>query len=201
MTINDRPETQVTEADAFEAARAQARCSYELGRARVGLLRGFLVAGIVALIAALTLAPSSIGLAAIVLVVVAVAEWRGDALASGVRVGLGGGLLALLAPESVLRPCCAARSGLAAMCNCGIASSGCWTAGALVGLLVGVLLPRARGGTRLESIGGGALAAVAVASVRCSGMFLGESVGLLAGITVGVAVVGVAARFLQSHPA
>jgi hypothetical protein len=201
MTINDRRRAQATDTNAYEAARGRARRSYELGRARIGLLRGALVAGMVALIAALRLDPSSIGLATLVLVVVAVAEWRGNALASGVRVGLGGGLLALLAPESVLRPCCAARSGLAAACSCGIASSGCWTTGALVGLLVGVLLPRAREAAQLESVGGGALAAVAVASVRCSGMFVGESVGLLAGITVGVAVVGVATRLLRTQPA
>ena len=184
-------------AAAEEKAREVVRRGYEIRRARSALVRAAAVATAVALVALWRHEPTSAPLALLSFAVIAFAEWRGGALASGARAGLGGGFLALLAPSSVLRPCCAAHAGLAAACDCGLMSSSCWTAGALIGLLVGVLVPRAGRARRLQSIAGGALAAASVAAVRCAGLFLGESLGLLGGIVVGVALVGVASALLQ----
>lgn len=195
------PRMPPMDAETYRRARDRVRGAYERARARNGIFRGVLIAALVATTAVWKQDPMSAPLALIVLGVVAAAEWRGGAAASGIRVGLGGGFLALLAPNSVLRPCCAAHAGLAAACDCGMMSSSCWTAGALIGLIVGVLLPRARRARHLESAAGGVLAAVSVAAVRCAGLFLGEALGLLGGIIMGVAIVGTVSAWLQPKTA
>jgi hypothetical protein len=197
MSDERLPQMPPMDADRYRRARDRVRRAYECARARSGIFRGTLVASVVATIAVWKLDPTSAPLALIALTVVAAAEWRGGAAGSGMRVGLGGGFLALLAPNAVLRPCCAAHAGLAAACDCGMMSSSCWMAGALIGLIVGVLLPRARQARHLESLAGGVLAAVSVAAVRCAGLFLGEALGLLGGIIVGVAIVGTVSAWLQ----
>ena len=186
---------------AQDRARRRARAMYELARVRSGLWRGAAIAATVALIALWRRDLAAVPLAALSLAAIALVEWRGGRLAAGARMGLGGGFLALLAPLSLLRPCCAAHLATAGACDCGTISSGCLGAGVAIGLLIGVRLvhaPRSRG---VASLAGGALAAVSVAAGRCPGLMRGESLGLLGGITAGIVVTGVLSAWLRPRVA
>jgi hypothetical protein len=174
---------------------------YELARAGSGLWRGAAIAAAVALVAVWRREMAGVPLAVISLATIALVEWWGGRLAAGARVGLGGGFLALLAPLSLLRPCCAAHGGMAATCDCGLISSGCLVAGAAIGLLVGILLPRVAHARSAPSVAGGALAAISVAAARCPGLVRGESLGLLGGIVVGVVVTGAVSGWLRPRVA
>jgi hypothetical protein len=182
---------------AQERARRRARATYELARAGSGLWRGAAIAAAVALVTVWRREMAGVPLAALSLATIALVEWWGGRLAAGARVGLGGGFLALLAPLSLLRPCCAAHGGMSATCDCGLISSGCLVAGAAIGLLVGVLLPRVARARCAASVAGGALAAISIAAARCPGLMRGESFGLLGGIVVGVAVTGALSAWLR----
>jgi len=186
--------------EAQERARRRARAMYELARAGSGLWRGAAIAAAVALVAVWRREIAGVPLAAISLSTIALVEWWGGRLAAGARVGLGGGFLALLAPLSLLRPCCAAHA-MSATCDCGLISGGCLVAGATIGLLVGVLLPRVARARCAPSLAGGALAAISVAAARCPGLVRGESLGLLGGILVGVVVTGAVSAWLRPRVA
>jgi hypothetical protein len=183
--------------EAQERARRRARAIYELARAGSGIWRGAAIAAAVALVAVWRHEMAGVPLAALSLGTIALVEWWGGRLAAGARVGLGGGFLALLAPDSLLRPCCAAHAGMAATCDCGMIASGCLAAGAAIGLLVGALLPRMACARCAPSVAGGALAAISVAAARCPGLVRGESLGLLGGIVVGVVVTGALSAWLR----
>jgi hypothetical protein len=121
-------------------------------------------------------------------------EWRGVFLMAGARRGLVAGLAAMLLPLSVLRPCCGVDAKAMGI-DCCVMPSACWAAGAAVGLFMATLLPRAPEGQRLEATLGMLTGVLSVAILRCSPLFLGEAVGLLAGVSAGV----VAAAFARAR--
>jgi hypothetical protein len=92
-----------------------------------------------------------------------------------------------LLPLSLLRPCC--RPGVVMTADCCTRPELCVVAGSAIGLGLALFLPRARGAKRWETAGGMVLGVLSVAVLKCSKLFLGEALGLLGGLAVGVLVV------------
>ncbi len=168
----------------------RARRALELGRARSALASALLVT--LALAVLTRLAPGleaswlALPFAAWALVI-----WRGGALARGGMAGLVAGAAGWLVPMSVLRPCCAATSVAHAGMDCCTRPECCLEAGVLLGAVVGLALPLARGRrASAESIAGTLLVAGATLGVRCAGLFAGESLGLLGGLALGGILAG-----------
>jgi hypothetical protein len=104
-------------------------------------------------------------------------------------VGLLGGLAALLLPMSLLRPCC--PPGMMSCADCCAAPGACALVGVGVGALLSALLPRGGdSGQRARAGVGMLLGVVSVGSVRCSGLFVGEALGMLGGLVAGTLALG-----------
>lgn len=183
-----------------DVSRERARRAVELGRLRTSLVGASVVTLGLALLS--RVAPTPIALPWLVLPFAAWAlvHQRGGALARGGVVGLAAGTAGWLLPASVLRPCCATMATTSAACctrpEC------CLEAGLVLGLVVGlaVPLPRAdRGGHRASASGsastvaavaGVLIVAGATLAVRCTGLFVGEAIGLLGGLALGTLAAG-----------
>ena len=164
----------------FAATSARARRSYEGAMLRLGLVRAALVTGAVALLVVLdaTSLPSPAWLAPVFAVWLFVG-WRGALLWRGALGGLGAGLGALALPMSVLRPCCATMTS-ATSCS---SPQACVAAGAALGLVVALTLPRLRTPGQWARASTGAMIAVtSLVACRCATMLLAESAGLLGGL-------------------
>ncbi len=175
--------------------------AYELGRARVAFVRAALGATLVAALSIAVLGRGALGWVVASLAVVAFCEWRGGALARGARRGFVAGLVTLVLPMSILRPCCA--SGMSAMpmsAACCTMPSMCGVSGIVIGLAVAVVWPREKTVRAHALVGTGvALAAVSVAAVRCAGLFMGETVGLALGLLAGAFASAAARAWLGSR--
>jgi hypothetical protein len=180
----------------------RARRALELGRLRSSLIGASVIVGLLAVLAVALPRAIDPRWLALPFAVWAFVAWRGGALARGGMLGLAAGAAGWLVPMSVLRPCCAAMSEQAMRGDCCTRPECCLEAGAMLGVVVGVLahthLARDR---RTSATQLAAMVAMAGATlgVRCTGLFLGEALGLLGGLAVGVIVTG-AARALFVRP-
>jgi hypothetical protein len=171
-----------------------ARRAYEAGRLRAAALRGAAVAAAAGVLTVLVPGPRAIAWLPLTWLVVAFAEWRGLSLAKGARRGVLAGAATLFLPVTLLRTCCAADAAMDGACCA--RPEACVAAGLLVGLVLAAGLP-VRGGSRVQAAIGMAAGMLAVASLRCGGLVLGEALGLLGGLAAGVAVAGVASSLLD----
>ena len=180
-------------------ASRRARRAYELGMLRLGLVRGALVAGLVALLSAFDVArlPSFAWLG-LVFAVWTFMGWRGALVWRGAVGGLGAGLVALVLPQSVLRPCCAT---MVSATSCSMPQV-CLGAGAALGLVVALTLPRLRGSSEWARASAGALiAAMSLVATRCMGLFVGEAMGLAGGLLAAAVAVSTARAWWSTRHA
>jgi hypothetical protein len=184
----------------FDRAYRAARRAYEMGRLRRGAGRALVVAALAASCTAVVLGWRSLVWLPVTVVTWSFIEWRGAWLREGARRGLLAGMASLFLPLSVLRPCCS--SGVMAADCCATAMpSTCAGAGALLGVSLALLLPRAPRAQRLETAFGMALGTAAVAALRCGPLLLGEAVGLLGGLMAGVAAASLARAWMDHRTA
>lgn len=172
------------------AVAVRARRAYEGGMLRLGLMRGAVVTGLVALLSVAGIAklPSMAWLAG-VLVVWTLMGWRGALVWRGALGGVVAGLAALVLPLSVLRPCCAT---MVSATSCSMPQV-CVGAGALLGLLVALTLPRLRTPSEWTRASTGALvAAMSLVASRCMSLFVGEAAGLAGGLLAAAVAVSAA---------
>jgi hypothetical protein len=184
----------------FDSAYAAARRSYELGRFWAALLHAAIVAGILAIVAGFVFGKAALAWIPVTLIAVTFSEWRGAALMKGARRGLLSGVGTLLLPLSVLRPCCRIDEMTRALAigeDCCTEPSACWAAGAAAGLVMALLVPRAKKGKLLETALGMVLGVTSVAVVRCSILFAGEAVGLLGGMAAVLVAASLARSMLE----
>lgn len=178
--------------DDFHTARRAARRAYEIGRIRSGLVRALVIACLAAPVASAVVGRRALVWLPVTLIIWAVVAWRGTWLEKGARRGLLAGVAAFLLPLSLLRPCCNAMASSAGQgCAAGL-SGPCVAVGALFGLSLALLIPRAPDDRRAEAAVGVALGAASLAVLRCAPLLLGEALGLLGGLVAGVAAAGFA---------
>jgi len=180
----------------FDTAYAATRRAYEFGRARGALIHASLAALLVGGVGSGLLGAHVLAWLPLTFVALAFSEWRGGFLMLGARRGVLGGLGAMLLPLSLLRPCCGV-DGKAMGIACCVMPSACWAAGAAIGLGLSLLSPKAPDGRRLEATLGLLLGVLSVSVLRCSPLFLGETVGLLGGMCA--ALLGAAAARARLH--
>lgn len=167
---------------------ARARRAYEWGLARNGFVRALVVLGL----ATLTARVAGVALHPLTMAPLVLAwtflGWRRGWWLRGAQVGLLGGLATLLLPMSLLRPCCA--PGMMVCENCCARPGTCALAGVALGVVLAALLPRrGDGGQRARAGIGMLLGVVSIGSVRCSGLFLGEALGMFAGLLGGAVAI------------
>lgn len=172
------------------------RRAYEWGRLRSALARGVVLTGALAVVAAMTLGARALPWLAIAFAAIVVGEWRGSFFGAGARRGFVLGAIALLLPLSILRPCCAGKEMMAGAACCTMPSM-CGLAGVVLGISVALLWPKAPRARQLEVALGTLLGAAGIFAVRCSGMFMGEALGLVAGLAGGVLASAAARAWLD----
>ena len=182
----------------------RSRRALELGRVRTALIgASILTLGLAALSLVLPrpIDPRWLALPFVAWTFVA---WRGGALVSGGMLGVLAGAAGWLVPMSVLRPCCAAMSAQAMEtgADCCTRPDCCLEAGALLGVVVALLAPidlsRGRRAFGVQVAGLLAMAGSTL-GVRCTGLFVGEALGLLGGLVVAALAV-TCARALLTRP-
>lgn len=114
------------------------------------------------------------------------AYWRGGAILRGARSGLVAGVVTYALPMTILRPCCSPEKMMSAGMDCCTMPGACLGAGALVGLVLASFVPLGPSPWRVVS--GMTIGVASIAILRCSTLFLGESVGLLGGLLAGILV-------------
>jgi hypothetical protein len=170
---------------------ARARTAYELGRARGALLRALLLAASTALLGSAAVDAGAWQWAPITFVIWAFVWWRGGVLLSSGYYGVLAGALTFLFPMSLLRPCC--RPGAdGTMPTCTMPEM-CVLAGALIALPLATWVLRKGGAKRAQAASGMALGVLSLATLKCSALFMGEALGLLAGM--GLAIVTATALY------
>jgi len=180
-------------------AMASVKLAYELGRLRVAVSRALVATAIVAALALVLIGRSALAWSALPLIVLAATEWRGGALARGAHRGLAAGLVTLVVPMSVLRPCCDAT--MVASGACCTMPSMCGLSGVVIGLALALVWPREDNRRDHVLAGAGvAMGALSIAAMRCAGLFAWEAVGLALGLLAGIVASGAArAWFLRSR--
>ena len=164
---------------------ARARLAYELGRMRGALLRGALLAVAVAAAGRWLIEGGGWVWAPFTFALWAGLWWRGGPVLTGARYGLAAGALTYLMPLSLLRPCC--RAGMVDMSATCTMPAMCVLAGAVVGVPLSALVMRRCAARPVEAAVGMILGVLCVAAVKCSALFLGEALGLLGGVALGIA--------------
>ena len=170
------------------SAEALARRAYELGLAKDGLVRALIVLGLAVAAALVTGVPLNVPTLVLVLLAWTFLGWRRGHWLKGASVGLLGGFATLLLPMSLLRPCCAPGAMTCEGCCAGPGS--CALAGMALGVVLAALVPRGNGPQRAKAGAGMLLGVVSIGAVRCNGLFLGEALGLLAGLLGGAIALG-----------
>lgn len=157
---------------------------------RLGVTRGAVVACLVGILSAAGLVSlQSIAWLLPVFVAWSFLGWRGALVWRGALSGLGAGLVALALPLSLLRPCCAS---MMTATECSMPQM-CVGAGAVLGLLVVVTLPRLRTTGEWARASGGALVGVgSIVATRCVSLFVGEVIGLAGGLLASAVAVSMA---------
>jgi len=164
---------------------SRARRAYELGRLRVAVSRALAFTVVISAVAIALTGREALGWSALPLLALAVSEWRGGALARGAHRGLLAGLVTLVVPMAVLRPCCDAQ--MIASGACCTMPSMCGVAGVVIGLSLALVWPREDNRRDHVLAGAGvAMGALSIAAMRCSGLFAWEAVGLAAGLAAGI---------------
>jgi hypothetical protein len=206
--------------------RSRARRAMELGRARTALVSASIVTVVLAGIAVALHEGEGVHLLALPFLAWTFVSFRGGALARGGLAGLLGAVAGWVVPMSILRPCCSngAMAAMTAGADCCTRPECCLETGAMLGVLVAmvvslmparsarVLTPEGPDGSAPGARTGGAgagepivqmlgaiLVGAATLGVRCSGLFLGESLGLVGGLALGAAIAG-GARMLMLRP-
>jgi hypothetical protein len=169
----------------FDQAYRATRRQYELGRFATAARHAATAVILVAVVAGLMFGKSALVWLPVTLLVITFTEWRGVFLMKGARRGFVVGIVSMLLPLSILRPCCGLDAKAMGM-SCCVMPSACWATGAVVGLAMALLLPKAPEGRRVQAAAGMTLGVTSVAVLRCSMLFVGEAVGLLGGLTAGV---------------
>lgn len=163
--------------------------AYELGRLATASWRALVVAVAVGLVALFTGGARAVPLALIPYAAWVFLHWRGGAVLRGARLGLLAGVATWLLPMSLLRPCC--RPGIARpMAECCTQPAACVYAGLAVGVALAWMLPQGGWSVRARSAAGMALGAASIAVLKCQALVLGEALGLLGGLAVGVVLSG-----------
>lgn len=181
----------------MDRVASRARRAYELGMVRLGITRGAIVACLVGLLSvAGVVSLHSVGWLLPTFVVWSFLGWRGALVWRGAVSGLGAGLIALALPMSLLRPCCAS---MMTATDCSMPQV-CVGAGAVLGLVVVLTLPRLRTTGEWARASAGALAAVAsIVATRCMSLFVGEVVGLAGGLLASAIAVSMARAWWFAH--
>ncbi len=173
---------------ALIAALATVKRSYEWARVRRSVLLAAAMVGLAAGVAQLAGSASAWWPFMVAGVLLAGVEFRGQAAMKGARRGYLAGLALLAAPLALLRPCCIGMDTAADVmrANCCTMPSMCAGVGVAIG--VALSLARPRSGSRVEGAFGLWLGVASIASMRCTGLFVGEAVGLLGGLLSGIVV-------------
>lgn len=161
----------------------QARRAYERGRLRTSLWRTAPIVACVGILSLLVVGRAGLLWLPITAVLWLLANWRGGPVLRGAYVGVLGGLVTLVLPMTVLRPCCSPEAMAQGM-SCCVQPSACLTAGALLGLVLAAFLPA--GSSRWRAATGMALGVGSVAVLRCSTLFAAEALGLAGGLVAGL---------------
>jgi hypothetical protein len=182
----------MTEPDPTTVWADRIRRAYELGRVRTALLSASLVTALVATLAVVAGEAQMLAWLPVTFAAWSWLFWRGGDWLAGGRLGVLAGAVTLVLPMSILRPCCKPGMDMATMgADCCTRPELCGVSGVVLGLLLAVSLPM-RGGSLAKTALGASLGVVAVASMRCSALFVGEALGLLGGLAAGIAVASVA---------
>ncbi|MFO0643252.1 MAG: hypothetical protein U0183_28765 [Polyangiaceae bacterium] len=173
--------------------RTRALRAYERGRLWTSFVRAAVVVLATGALSWFVRGHESLVALPLVFVIVAGGEWIGSLVGQGMRRGAALGLATWLVPMSILRPCCSTMDAAARGAACCTMPSCCVATGAVMGLVLAFFAPRARD-TRAYMWGSVGLAAGAlgVTALRCTGLFAGEALGLLGGITLATLAVSFA---------
>ena len=177
---------------------ARARRSYELGRLRSSVWRALLIAVPIAFVALFASGRSALVLLPITILAWTFAYWRGGEFLRGSFFGLLGGVVTLLLPMSILRPCCTPG----AMPNMGTACCTmpglCLAAGGVVGVFLAAAVPFGKASWS-RTASGMVLGIASIAVVKCATLLAGEAVGLLGGLAAGIVAASLAKSFLRAR--
>ncbi|HEX8796327.1 MAG TPA: hypothetical protein VF765_35495 [Polyangiaceae bacterium] len=189
---------EATRSANLDRVASRARRAYELGMLRLGVTRGAVVACLVGILSVAGVISLHSGFWLLpVFVVWSLLGWRGSLVWRGALSGLGPGLAALALPVSLLRPCCAS---MMTATDCSMPQM-CIGAGAVLGLVVVLTLPRLRTTAEWARASGGALLAVAsIVATRCVTLFVGEVLGLAGGLLASAVAVSMARAWWASRP-
>lgn len=166
--------------------RARVRRAYEWGRMKAALPRAVVVTAIVAGFGLSQFGIKSLPWLALAFTAVVFGEWRGGWFGAGARRGFALGAIALLLPMSILRPCCAGKTGMDPATCCTMPSA-CGLAGLVLGASVVLLWPRGVPSRKQPVVAlGTLLGAAGIFAIRCEGMFWGEVLGIAGGLLGGV---------------
>jgi hypothetical protein len=173
--------------------RTRALRAYERGRMWTSFVRAAVVVLATGALSWFVRGHESLLALPLVFVIVVGGEWMGNLVGQGMRRGAALGLVSWLVPMSVLRPCCATMDAAARGGACCTMPSCCVATGAVLGLVLAFFAPRAND-TKNYMWGSVGLAAGAlgVTALRCTGLFAGEALGLLGGITLATLAVSFA---------
>jgi hypothetical protein len=193
----------MAEAVLTDDRRQRARRAMELGRLRMALGSAALVTVVLGLIALALPSDDDLRLLALPFLAWTFVSIRGGALARGGLAGLLGAVAGWIVPMSILRPCCSAGAmqAMQAGADCCTRPECCLETGALLGVLVAIVvsLMPARGVDVRTQMLGAILVGASALGVRCSSLFLGESLGLVGGLALGAMLAG-GARMLILRP-
>jgi hypothetical protein len=181
----------------LESLQHAARLAYERGRLTWAMKQALAIAAIAGVIGFLVAGRAALPWLPLPFVAWTFAAHRGGAFQAGALRGLVAGVVTLLVPLAWLRPCCAAG---AAGESCCAAPGMCTVAGMLLGASFALLLPRAAGARRVEAAAGLMLGAASVGMLRCQALLIGEGLGLLAGLSVGLLALGATRALLERAP-
>jgi hypothetical protein len=179
-----------------ESAYRAARRGYEIGRIKAALRYAMLTVAVLAFVDSALFGRRALVFLPLAFVVAALTEWRGEYWSKAARRGALSGLASMFLPLSILRPCCgvdAISMGL----DCCVMPSACWASGAVVGLAMSLIMPRAPAGKHMQAALGMTLGAVSVTTALCSRLFAGEALGLLGGIAAGILATSLARSVLS----
>jgi len=185
--------------DFLERARVSSLRAYERGRMKMALVHALTFCFVGAGLSLAFVGARSLVWLPLTFVAWALLEWRGVGLLRGGRVGALAGVVTLALPMSLLRRCCRPGAVEVMGMDCCSMPGTCAAAGVLVGLVLAFLLPTK--GSRREAALGMVLGVVAVAPMKCTGLLLGEAVGLVGGLVAGALVASAARMALARRTA